>query len=853
MSKPMDKVASQVRQRVAGTLTDEMTEPRVDDPINILIVDDEPANLVVLETVLDDADYRLVRAQSADQALMALVREEFALLILDIRMPGMTGFELAQMIKDRKKTASVPIIFLTAYYDKDQHVLQGYGTGAVDFLNKPVNPAVLRSKVSVFADLHRKSRAVAAANRALRSEIEERRRAEERLQELNHTLEQRVEERSNALRLADKQLREMMGSISDGLLMFDRNWIISYANEEGARVLGLPRATLLGACVRDLSPLRLSTQSLARFAQALETRQTVSFEEFIAPPESRWLQCHCYPSEAGLSVYFLDITTRRELETRREALLEAERAARNESERVARAKEEFLASLSHELRTPLAAILGWVHLLQRDGVPMQTVDRGVDVISRNAQALAQLVGDLLDVSRIVSGKMKINAKRVDLNALVITALDSARPAARTKGVELVAQLADDGIAVSGDPSRLLQVVTNLITNAIKFTPSSGTVTVSVWSDKASAFLEVADTGQGIAAEFLPHLFERFSQADGSAARTHGGLGLGLSIVKSLVELHSGEITADSAGVGKGSRFMVRMPLALGGTEHDAAAGADERANGPGVSESRLRDVSVLLVDDHAHMLELQGRLLSDTGARVTTAASAKQAIEILNDRRFDVLLCDLSMPGMDGYDLIKFVRTGLGIGAEHMPAAAVTALVRAEDERLALDEGYQMVLHKPVAPLDLSRAVSHLLAWRSALPSADPAAAMAQVGCGGRKLRGLLVEDNVDFREQVAWLLEEERIELVQCASAEEAEVEFGRAPYDLVITDVSLPGMSGVALAKRLLQRVPALWLIFSTGYDMGNELTPLGPNVRVLLKPFEPDRLGTLVKEIRAQLGLA
>ena len=194
------------------------------DPINILIVDDEPANLLVLETVLDDPGYRLVRAQTADQALLALVEAEFALLILDIRLPGMSGFELAQMIKERKKTAGVPIIFLTAYYDKDQHVLEGYGSGAVDFLNKPVNPAMLRSKVSVFADLYRKNRAITLANNALLAEVAERRRAEDQLRELNDTLERRVSERTEALRQADQKLQLMMNSITDGLLMLDRDW-----------------------------------------------------------------------------------------------------------------------------------------------------------------------------------------------------------------------------------------------------------------------------------------------------------------------------------------------------------------------------------------------------------------------------------------------------------------------------------------------------------------------------------------------------------------------------------------------------------------------------------------------------
>ncbi|HEY9239262.1 MAG TPA: ATP-binding protein, partial [Burkholderiaceae bacterium] len=527
-----------------------------DAPINILIVDDEPANLVVLETVLDDPSYRLVRAASADQALMALVQEEFALLVLDIRMPGMNGLELAQLVKERRKTASVPIIFLTAYYDKDQHVLEGYQTGAVDFLSKPVNAAVLRSKVAVFAELHRKSRALAQVNAALRGEVEERRLAEEQLRELNRTLEQRVVERTDALRVADKQLRDMMGSISDGLLMLDRDWRFTYANEQGARVVGVPVAQLLGTCVWDLPARTLSATAREAALQAMASRQTVTFEEFFAAPVDRWLQCHCYPSEAGLSVYFLDITARHDVETRREALLEAERAARSESERVARAKEEFLASLSHELRTPLAAILGWTTIMRRATVDAATVTRGIDVVTRNAQALSHLVADLLDVSRIVSGKLSIRAEPVDLNRVAATAADTARPDADAKGVTLRTALAPGALALVGDSARLHQVVSNLLGNAIKFTAAGGTVTLSTQALGADLELRVADTGEGIAPDFLPHLFERFTQADGSAARQQGGLGLGLSIAKNLVEMHAGTVTAFSDGAGHGAEFKV---------------------------------------------------------------------------------------------------------------------------------------------------------------------------------------------------------------------------------------------------------------------------------------------------------
>ena len=853
-------------------------------PINILIVDDEPKNLTVLEIVLDDPGYRLVRAESADQALLALVEEEFALLILDVRMPGMTGFELAQMVKERKKTASVPIIFLTAYYDKDQHVLEGYGSGAVDYLNKPVNPAVLRSKVAVFADLHRKNRAITLANRALIAEVGERRRAEEQLRELNETLERRVTERTEALRRADHKLQAMMSSITDGLMMLDANWRYTYVNAQGARMLGMRPEQLIGGCIWDLFLHARGPKFFEGFHRAVASRETVAFEEFYPEPLDIWFQCHCYPSDEGLSVYFHDITDRREVEVRREQLLAAEQAARSEGERVARAKDEFLASLSHELRTPLAAITGWANVLKKPKIDTETMRRGVDAIARNAQAQAHLVSDLLDMSRIVSGKLRMNVERLDLNMIADAAADTARPAAATKGVAIDLRLADArSLDIMGDPARLQQIVSNLLTNALKFTPEGGTVTISTAMNGAHVELSVTDTGQGIAPEFVPHLFDRFSQADGSAARVHGGLGLGLSIVKSLVELHAGTVTASSAGKDCGSTFKLQFPPAAGGPAHalpEQAVPAGETADGLGGSADAMPDggidlqgVSVLLVDDNADMLEVERRLLRESGAIVTTADSAEQALQHLRTERFDVLLSDLGMPGMDGYGLIHEVRSTLGLSSAQMAAAAVTAFVRPEDRQRALQAGYQACIPKPAHPTALSRAVLDLAQglgvagaqvgqassdrrWHRSFdgePTELRVIDAQNVKAPLVRLRALFVEDNADLREQIGWMLEEEGLDFVACANGEDAEVAFRKGGFDIVVTDVSLPKMTGVEFARRLLAQSPKTWLIFSTGFPMGDKLSNMGPNVWALLKPFEADDLHRLIDEVRADLQQA
>lgn len=688
------------------------------DPINILIVDDEPANLLVLETVLEDPGYRLVRAQTADQALLALVNAEFALLILDIRLPGMSGFELAQIIKERKKTAGVPIIFLTAYYDKDQHVLEGYGTGAVDFLNKPVNPAVLRSKVSVFADLHRKNREISLSNSALLAEVAERRRAEDQLRELNETLERRVSERTEALRQSDKKLQLMMNSITDGLLMLDRDWRFTYCNDQGARLLGMRPEQMVGASIWQMLPHSAGSAFETGLRHAVVTRQTVSFEAFYPEPLTMWLQCHCYPTEDSLSMYFHNISDRHEVEVRRQQLLSAEQAARGESERVAHAKDEFLASLSHELRTPLAAIMGWAKVLERPGIDDKTLRRGIEVIARNAQAQAQLVADLLDVSRIVSGKLLVKVEQVDLNIVVAAAADSARPAFGAKDVGLELKLSREPLRqIMGDTVRLHQIVSNLVSNALKFTPAGGLVTLSTLVGEGYVELAVSDSGQGIAADFLPHIFERFSQADSSAAREQGGLGLGLSIVENLMQLHAGTVTARSKGKGHGATFILRFPhathfmaLALRARSLPAASGKGTIPMHPAGQEGAvdLKGLRLLLVDDHADILEAERRMLSDCGAEVTAVASAELALQCLRTARFDVLLSDLGLPHMDGYGLIDAVRSTLGLTPADLPAAAVTAFVRPEDQQRALQAGYQACILKPVSPAAFARTVLEL-------------------------------------------------------------------------------------------------------------------------------------------------
>ena len=395
-----------------------------------------------------------------------------------------------------------------------------------------------------------------------------------------------------------------------------------------------------------------------------------------------------------------DITEIVEFAERREHLLEAERYARVEAERASRLKDEFLATLSHELRTPLNAIVGWAHLL-RNRASDETALQGIETIERSARAQAKLIEDLLDMARITTGKVGLSVAPTRLADVVSTAAEGLRPAAEAKGLTLAVDVSRaSSISVLGDAGRLEQVVGNLLGNGIKFTPAPGRVDVQLASDDQEATLTVRDTGEGIPPEFLPSVFDRFRQADGSVARRHGGLGLGLSIARHIVEMHAGSIAAASDGPGRGATFTVRLPVIRG----EAAARPGWRADPPAASLAGMR---VLVVDDERDALEIMRRLLAEQGCEVTTAGTAEEALARLAERPFDVLLSDIGMPGVDGYELLRLIRARPG---PHPRAIAVTAFARAEDRERALAAGFDGHLEKPLTPARLLRSLAALRA-----------------------------------------------------------------------------------------------------------------------------------------------
>ena len=393
-------------------------------------------------------------------------------------------------------------------------------------------------------------------------------------------------------------------------------------------------------------------------------------------------------------------------------LLEEAVAARAEAESVNRAKDVFLATLSHELRTPLTAILGWARVLRDAGMDTETAWHGLDVIERNAEAQHQLIRDLLDVSRIISGKLQLKTRQVGLAPIVEAALDSVRQAADAKAIRLGAEYDDETDLVTGDPDRLQQVVWNLLSNAIKFTPKGGEVDVRVERDGSDVRVRVSDTGQGIAPEFLPHVFERFRQQDGSTTREHGGLGLGLAIVRHLIEQHGGSVLAESGGAQRGATFTINLPIAAVKAPPDEPEAAGPAPSNPprGEGPPALAGVRVLVVDDQPDARELLTLVLGRAGAEVSSAASAAEALELFEREEPDVLISDIGMPVTDGYEFVGRVRDLGARRARRTPSVALTAYASAEDQRRAREAGFDAHIPKPVEPAELVSVIAGLVA-----------------------------------------------------------------------------------------------------------------------------------------------
>ena len=482
-------------------------------------------------------------------------------------------------------------------------------------------------------------------------------------------------------------------------------------NRAAEELLGSTRNELLGRVLWEVYPPILGTGVEQAYRSVAELRRPATFENYYAPWD-RWFELRAQPNDdGGVSVFFQDVLARKQFEEERESLLSAERSARSLAEREGRIKDEFLATLSHELRTPLNAVLGYSALLRMSKSDEAQVQEAAETIERNARAQAQLIEDLLDMNRIVSGKLRLDVQQLELTSIIQAALETVRPSAEAKGIRVQVVLDPLAGPVRGDANRLQQVIWNLLANAIKFTPKEGKVQVALERVNSHLEVAVADTGIGIEPDFLPRVFDRFRQADPSTTRQFGGLGLGLSIVKHLVELHGGSVRAKSPGTGLGATFVVALPLAVVHPEELAHERVHPRTS-PGLTAAfrpDLTGVRVLAVDDDADAGALIKRILTDCGAEVVVAQSASAALEHFQAAEFQVLVSDIGMPGEDGYSLIRKVRAWeRDRGSQTVPAMALTAFARSEDRQRAALAGFQTHLAKPVEPAELLALVASL-------------------------------------------------------------------------------------------------------------------------------------------------
>ena len=499
----------------------------------------------------------------------------------------------------------------------------------------------------------------------------------------------------------DKPFRIFVEHMQDGAVTIDLQGSIVYANRYFAQMVDVPLADLLGASLeRFIAPVALDTyRTHLREAAARPVQCDCALRSADGDPLPAQLAIAALPS-LDEPMYGLVFTDLRERERAKELQVAHTRALADSA-----ARDQFLAVVSHELRTPLHAIMGWVQMLTESAGGDSTLTKGLSVIERNARAQAQLIDDLLDVSRIIAGKLRLDVERVDIKDIADAALGSVRPAAEAKDIAIKVGGSIPNAPLNADPQRLGQIIWNLLSNAVKYTQRGGTVALQLSTVDDQLQIEVIDNGRGIAPEFLPHVWSRFSQADSSFSRSSGGLGLGLSIVKHLTEMHGGTVSAHSDGLNRGSRFTVCLPLAKA-AKPDLDSKAYE-AKKPEEDATTLRDLKVLLVEDEADGRELLSLLLERRGAVVRAAENATEALELLAQGTFDVMISDIGLPGMDGYGLIRQVRAS-GRSPRDLPAVALTAFARAEDRRLALSAGFQSHVSKPVDALELGTVIASL-------------------------------------------------------------------------------------------------------------------------------------------------
>ena len=633
----------------------------------LVIVDDDPTSRYATSRLLRSAGFRTVEAANGVEGMAAAAEDGVSAMIVDVHLPDIDGFEMCRMLRSREQTHRMPVLHLSAAYVTDEDKVRGLDSGADAYLTHPVEPAVL----------------VATVQALVRTRVAE-----------------------EAMRRSESKFRAIYEQAPSGLALIDADGRVRDANPQMLHLLGRGLAEVVG-------------RRLAEFQRADEASGEPPERAFDTPDGRSVHLSFSSPAqiEPGISlIVATDVSQRAALEAQRPQLLERERIARSEAERVSRLKDTFIAVLSHELRSPLNAMVGWTHVLQQRGGSDETL-RALDAIERNGRLQARMISDLLDMSRLNLGKLPLHFERVDPAEAVAAAVATVQPDLDAKQIELRIEAEAKVGPLRADSSRLQQVISNLLSNAVKFSPRGGRVTVALHAEEdGHVVLTVSDQGQGIAPDFLPFVFDRFMQSDAGRNRQHGGLGLGLSIVKQLVEAHGGQVRVHSAGLGQGATFEVRLPLDGEAPRAEPPAAGSEATDSLLASltpesdgnETPLSGLRLLVVDDDADASGMLQIILRDRGASVRVAGSSALALAALQEGGFDVLISDIGMPGKDGYELVRELRAMEQRSGRHLPAIALTSFTRGQDEAHALAAGFDAHCPKPLRPLKLVALVARL-------------------------------------------------------------------------------------------------------------------------------------------------
>jgi PAS domain S-box-containing protein len=639
----------------------------------VLVVDDNPATRYSTARVVRAAGFRTTEAGSGGEALEQVARGVSA-VVLDVHLPDIDGFEVCRTIRSNPATAMLPVVHLSAAYIKDEDRVTGLNAGADGYMVHPVEPAVL----------------VATLQALIRARTAE-----------------------DQLRRSEQRFRAIYDQAQSGIALLDEQGRFADANPALLRLLGRSREDLLGHPVSAFAPPQWRA-AIQREIEAPAPQRPPWRGEFPLlatggrPVHLEWsVSSHVEP---GVRIAIaIDVSERHELEQRRRDVLEREQAARQEAERHSRTKDDFIAVLSHELRTPLNAIIGWVHILQRRGTTPEA-GKGLEAIERNVKTQARIISDILDVSRINSGKLRLDREWTDAAELVTNSIEALAGSIAEKKLQVEAVVQQAHAPVYVDPARFQQIFWNLMTNAVKFSREGGRVRVTLQPEGDRLVLEVQDFGQGIQGDFLPHLFDRFTQSDAPGNRRHGGLGLGLSIVKHLVDLHGGAVSAHSGGLGQGTRMRVELPAEPVREPAPQAHEGPDTEGGPDSEDLAglaLQGLDVLVVEDDREATEMMTLVLEDRSARVRVAVDYDGALEALQRQWPDVLVSDIGLPGRDGYDLVRRVRQlQAERGLPRLPVIALTAFARPEDRKKTLEAGFDLHLVKPLKPHLLLEAIA---------------------------------------------------------------------------------------------------------------------------------------------------